>query len=63
MAAWAQAASLADTGKGGCPMRIERRDPTLKYPAPSEKKSAGLSSTGSWNFNSPRSSSSPDASA
>ncbi len=32
MAAWAQAAGLADTGQGGCPMRIERRDPTLKYP-------------------------------
>ena len=32
MAAWVQAASLADTGQGGCPMRIERRDPTLKYP-------------------------------
>ena len=27
-----QAAGLADTGKGGRPMRIERRDPTLKYP-------------------------------
>ncbi len=32
MAAWAQAASLADPGQGGCPMRIEHRDPTLKYP-------------------------------
>ena len=32
MAAWAQAACLADAGKGGYPMRIERRDPTLKYP-------------------------------
>ena len=32
MAAWAQAIGIADTGKGGRPMRIERRDPTLKYP-------------------------------
>jgi len=32
MAACAQAAGLADTGKGGRPMRIERRDPTLTYP-------------------------------
>ena len=32
MAACAQAAGLADTGEGGHPMRIERRDPTLKYP-------------------------------
>ena len=32
MAACAQAAGLADTGKGGRSMRIERRDPTLKYP-------------------------------
>ena len=27
-------AGLADTGKRGCPMRIERRDPTLTYPRP-----------------------------
>ena len=32
MAAWMQAAGLADTGKGDRPMRIERRDPTLTYP-------------------------------
>ena len=32
MAACTQAASLAETGKGGRPMRIERRDSTLKYP-------------------------------
>ena len=32
MAAWAQAAGLADTGKGGRPMRIEHRDPSLTYP-------------------------------
>ena len=32
MAACAPAAGLADTGKGGRPMRIERRDPTLTYP-------------------------------
>ncbi len=32
MAAWDQAAGLADTWRGGCPMRIERRDPTLTYP-------------------------------
>ena len=32
MEACAQAAGLADTGKGGRPMRIEHRDPTLTYP-------------------------------
>ena len=31
MAACTQAAGLADTGEGGCPMRIEQRDWTLTY--------------------------------
>lgn len=31
MAACTQAAGLADTEKGGGPMRIEHRDPTLTY--------------------------------
>ena len=32
MAACTQAAGLVNTGKGDCLMRIERRDPTLRYP-------------------------------
>ena len=31
MAAWAQASGLANTGKGGCLMRIEKRDLTITY--------------------------------